>query len=110
MVGAALPSTSVSRRAQISRLRDLPLSHRNFHNPAKPPGLIDPTNQHGIMNDNDRTRTAGEENINPAEAVSEAKGKGKASESITQNMSMDEDDDSSDEETGAEEDVWFLHS
>lgn len=57
------------------------------------------------MDDNDRTRTAGEENVNPAEAVSEAKGKGKAAESVTQNMSMDEDDDSSDEETGAEEDV-----
>ena len=59
------------------------------------------------MDDNDLTRTAGDENVNPAEAVSAAKGKGKAAESLTQNMSMDEDDDSSDEETGAEEDVWF---
>ena len=61
------------------------------------------------MNDSDRTRTAGEENMNPAEAMSEAKGKGKAVESVTQNMSMDEDDDSSDEETGAE-DVRSHHS
>lgn len=38
---------------------------------------------------------------NPAEG----KGKGKAPDDLTHDMSMGEDDDSSDEETGAEEEV-----
>lgn len=35
----------------------------------------------------------------------EGKGKGKAPDDLAQHMSLDEDEDSSDEETGAEEEV-----
>lgn len=43
---------------------------------------------------------------NPAQTVAEGKGKGKAVDIAPHDVSMDEEDDSSDEETGAEDDVW----
>ena len=45
------------------------------------------------------------ESVNPSELQSASKGKGKAIDRTPQDMSMDEEDDSSDEETGAEEEV-----
>ena len=51
---------------------------------------------------------------NPAQTVAEGKGKGKAVDLAPQDVSMGEDDSSSDEETGAEDEVrystcQFLH-
>ena len=51
---------------------------------------------------------------NPAQTVAEGKGKGKAIDIAPQDVSMGEDDSSSDEETGAEDEVrndtrQFLH-
>ena len=109
--GTALRPTSASRRAQISfedlatfAIFRLPIatSTRRTRKHLRISPIVS-TKRYDIMNDNDYTRTAGEENMNPAEAMSESKGKGKAVESLSQNMSMDEDDDSSDEETGAED-------
>ena len=59
-----------------------------------------------IMSDQNGTTVGGNENVNPSAAP---KGKGKAidTEPTPREVSMDEDDDSSDEETGAEEDVWM---
>lgn len=48
--------------------------------------------------------TAGGTETNPAQTVTEGKGKGKADP--TQDVSMGEEDSSSDEETGAEDEVW----
>ena len=42
---------------------------------------------------------------NPAKTVAEGKGKGKAVDIAPQDVSMGEDDSSSDEETGAEDEV-----
>ena len=42
---------------------------------------------------------------NPAQTVAEGKGKGKAVDLTPQDVSMGEDDSSSDEETGAEDEV-----
>ena len=42
---------------------------------------------------------------NPAQTVAEGKGKGKAVDLAPQDVSMGEDDSSSDEETGAEDEV-----
>ena len=42
---------------------------------------------------------------NPAQTVAEGKGKGKAAAIAPQDLSMGEDDSSSDEETGAEDEV-----
>ena len=42
---------------------------------------------------------------NPAQTVAEGKGKGKAVNIAPQDVSMGEDDSSSDEETGAEDEV-----
>ena len=53
---------------------------------------------------NGTTTTTGIENVNPASSSIESKGKGKAIDT-PHDMSMDEEDDSSDEETGAEEEV-----
>ena len=44
---------------------------------------------------------------NPAQTVAEGKGKGKAVDLAPQDMSMGEDDSSSDEETGAEDEVRY---
>lgn len=45
---------------------------------------------------------------NPAQTVAEGKGKGKAVDLASQDVSMGEEDSSSDEETGAEDEVCFL--
>jgi hypothetical protein len=42
---------------------------------------------------------------NPAQTVAEGKGKGKAADITPHDVSMGEEDSSSDEETGAEDDV-----
>ena len=42
---------------------------------------------------------------NPAQSMSESKGKGKAADIAPQDVSMGEEDSSSDEETGAEDEV-----
>lgn len=55
------------------------------------------------MSDQNGTTMSGTEN--PSESVTAPKGKGKAVDPTPQEVSMGEDDDSSDEETGAEEDV-----
>ena len=44
---------------------------------------------------------------NPAQTVAEGKGKGKAVDIAPQDVSMGEDDSSSDEETGAEDEVRY---
>lgn len=49
--------------------------------------------------------TVGGTKTNPAQTVAEGKGKGKADSA--QDVSMGEDDSSSDEETGAEDEVWI---
>ena len=53
------------------------------------------------------TSTIGHE-TNPAVIVAEGKGKGKAPDIAPHDVSMDEDEDSSDEETGAEDEVPSL--
>lgn len=45
---------------------------------------------------------------NPAQTVAEGKGKGKAVDIAPQDLSMGEEDSSSDEETGAEDEVRSL--
>jgi hypothetical protein len=45
----------------------------------------------------------------PAQTVAEGKGKGKAADIAPQDVSMGEEDSSSDEETGAEDEVCALH-
>ena len=52
--------------------------------------------------------TAGGTETNPAQTVAEGKGKGKGKGKAdpTQDVSMGEEDSSSDEETGAEDEVW----
>ena len=57
------------------------------------------------MSDQNGTTMSGTENVNPSESVTAPKGKGKAVDLTPHEVSMGEDDDSSDEETGAEEDV-----
>lgn len=57
------------------------------------------------MSDPNGTTMSGTENVNPSESVTAPKGKGKAVDLTSQEVSMGEDDDSSDEETGAEEEV-----
>ena len=69
-----------------------------------------PTHTHSvIMSDQNGTTVGGTENVNPSESVAAPKGKGKAIDydPAPREVSMEEDDDSSDEETGAEEDVWM---
>ncbi len=46
---------------------------------------------------------------NPAQTVAEGKGKGKAADIAPQDVSMGEEDSSSDEETGAEDEVCAFH-
>lgn len=46
---------------------------------------------------------------NPAQTVAEGKGKGKAVDITPSDVSMGEEDSSSDEETGAEDEVSLLH-
>ena len=46
---------------------------------------------------------------NPAQTVAEGKGKGKAVDLAPQDVSMGEDDSSSDDETGAEDEVSQDH-
>lgn len=46
---------------------------------------------------------------NPAQTVAEGKGKGKAGDIAPQDVSMGEEDSSSDEETGAEDEVCLFH-
>lgn len=50
------------------------------------------------------TSAAGND-TNPAQTVAEGKGKGKAADIAPQDLSMGEEDSSSDEETGAEDEV-----
>ena len=57
------------------------------------------------MSEQNGTTTGAQENVNPAEAPAGIKGKGKAIDPTSHDMSLDEDEDSSDEETGAEEEV-----
>lgn len=61
------------------------------------------SNQHKI----DTTDIGNE--TNPAQTVAEGKGKGKAVDITPQDVSMGEEDSSSDEETGAEDEVFRLH-
>ena len=58
-----------------------------------------------IMSDQNGVTMSGTENVNPSETVTAPKGKGKAVDPSPHEVSMGEDDESSDEETGAEEDV-----
>ena len=62
------------------------------------------------MDDNqpkvDTSKVGNEEN--PAPTVTEGKGKGKAVDIAPQDVSMGEEDSSSDEETGAEDEVCAL--
>lgn len=58
------------------------------------------------MSSNDPTR--GGTVSDPAQTVAEGKGKGKATDA-PHDVSMGEDDSSSDEETGAEDDVRHSH-
>lgn len=62
------------------------------------------------MSDQNGTTMSGTETVNASESVTAPKGKGKAADATPQEVSMGEDDDSSDEETGAEEDVWIPQS
>ena len=50
------------------------------------------------------------DNTNPAQMVAQGKGKGKAADATPSDISMGEEDSSSDEETGAEDDVRILIS
>ncbi len=54
---------------------------------------------------NGTTTPMADENNRPGDAAIANKGKGKAVDAPPQDMSMDEEDESSDEETGAEDDV-----
>ena len=58
------------------------------------------------MSDQNGTTTSHDEDVNPTGEVPSLKGKGKAVDHAPE--LMDEDEDTSDEETGAEEDVCSL--